>query len=84
MNFASLPKDKIIDDKIDIKITVKTSKKVLEMTKMGVPINGKVLLTPEVTEQGHQRLQIQMPVNPEDTTTPDAPKVLGDPKKYRS
>ena len=22
------------------------------MTKMGVPINGKALLTPEVTEQG--------------------------------
>ena len=52
VNFASLPKDKIIDDKIDIKITVKTSKKVLEMTKMCVPINGKALLTPEVTEQG--------------------------------
>ena len=79
VNFASLPKDKIIDDKIDIKITVKTSKKVLEMTKMGVLINGKALLTPEVTEQGTETTDPNA-VNPEDTTTPDAPKVLGDPK----
>lgn len=79
VSFASLPKDKIIDEKIDIKITIKTSKKTLEMTKMGIPINGKALLTPEVTEQGTETTDPNA-VNPEDTTTPDAPKVLGDPK----
>ena len=46
---------------------------------MGVPINGKALLTPEVTEQGTETIDPNA-VNPEDTTTPDAPKVLGDPK----
>ena len=79
LRFASLPKDKILDDKIDIKVTVKTSKKTLQMTKMGIPVNPNALLMP----QG----------NPDDVTdgsttnTPeenapgtDSPKIIGDPK----
>lgn len=79
VTFASLPKDKIIDDKIDIKITVKTSKKVLEMNKMGVPINGKALLNPDVTTEGTEATDPNA-TNPEETNPADAPKVLGDPK----
>ena len=41
LRFASLPKDKILDDKIDIKVTVKTSKKTLQMSRLGVPVNPK-------------------------------------------
>lgn len=78
VTLASLPKDKIFDDKIDVKITVKTSKKILEMTKMGVPINGKALLTPEVTTD---EVEITDPnaVTPDGATT-EVPKVMGDPK----
>lgn len=79
VKFASLPKDKIIDDKIDIKITVKTTKKTLEMTKMGVPINGKALLEPEVTPEVTETPDPNA-AKPDETTPVDAPKMLGDPK----
>ena len=36
LKFASLSKDKILDDKIDIKVTVRTSKKTLQMSRLGV------------------------------------------------
>jgi hypothetical protein len=77
VSFASLPKDKIIDEKIDIKITIKTSKKTLEMTKMGVPVNGKALLEPEVVTDGTET--DPNAVNP-DGTPVEAGKILGDPK----
>ena len=48
LKFASLPKDKIVNDKIDIKITVKSSKKTYQMIKMGVSVNSKTLLQPTV------------------------------------
>lgn len=77
VSFASLPKDKIIDEKIDIKITIKTSKKTLEMTKMGVPVNGKALLEPEVVTDGTETDPNAL--NP-DGTPVEAGKILGDPK----
>jgi hypothetical protein len=46
LRFASLPKDKILNDKIDIKITVKSSKKTYQMIKTGVSVNSKTLLEP--------------------------------------
>ena len=50
LRFASLPKDKILDDKIDIKVTVKTSKKTLQMSRLGVPVNPNALLMPQNTD----------------------------------
>lgn len=44
LRFASLPKDKITDGKIEIKITVKSSKKTYQMIKSSVPVNSKILL----------------------------------------
>lgn len=48
LKFASLPKDKIVNDKIDIKVTVKTSKKNYQMIKTGVLVNSKTLQEPDV------------------------------------
>lgn len=47
IKFSSLPKDKVFEDKIDIKISVKTTKKVLQMTKLGIPVNENALYSPE-------------------------------------
>ncbi|MGS0748059.1 hypothetical protein [Halpernia sp. GG3] len=44
LRFASLPKDKITDGKIEIKITVKSSKKTYQMIKSSVLVNSKILL----------------------------------------
>lgn len=48
VKFSSLPKEKIFEDKIDVKISVKTAKKTLQMLKMGIPVNGNALYTPPV------------------------------------
>lgn len=48
LRFSSIPKSKLTSDKIDITITVKTTKKTYKMTKIGVPVNTKALLMPVV------------------------------------
>ena len=85
VRFASLPSQKIIDQKIDITVSVKTTKKTFKMSKIGVLVNPKALLMP-VGEPADN------PANPDfqdptltpdfsGTTTPD-PKlpVAADPK----
>ncbi|WP_234111493.1 MULTISPECIES: DUF6694 family lipoprotein [Chryseobacterium] len=46
LRFASLPAQKIIDGKIDITVSVKTTKKTFKMSKIGVEVNPKALLMP--------------------------------------
>ena len=46
VRFASLPAQKIIDQAIDITVSVKTTKKTFKMSKIGVPVNPKALLMP--------------------------------------
>ena len=46
LRFASLPAEKISDNKIDITVSVKTTKKTYKMSKIGVPVNPKALLSP--------------------------------------
>ena len=46
LKFSSLPSQKIIDNKIDITVSVKTSKKTFKMSKIGVSVNPKALLMP--------------------------------------
>lgn len=48
LKYASLPAQKIIDNKIDISVSVKTTEKTFKMSKIGVDINSKALLTPVV------------------------------------
>jgi hypothetical protein len=46
VKFASLPAQKIMDQSIDITVSVKTTKKTFKMSKIGVPVNPKALLMP--------------------------------------
>lgn len=46
LKFASLPSQKIIDQKIDVTVSVKTTKKTFKMSKIGVLVNPKALLMP--------------------------------------
>ena len=46
LRFASLPAQKIIDGKIDITVSVKTTKKTFKMSKIGIDVNPKALLMP--------------------------------------
>lgn len=48
VKFASLPAQKIMDQSIDITVSVKTTKKTFKMSKIGVPVNPKALLMPVV------------------------------------
>ncbi len=74
LKFSSLPKEKILDDKIDIKVIVKTSKKTLQMTKMGVSVNPNALMNLDGTTDGLEN-------SPEENAPgTDSPKVIGDPK----
>ena len=50
LRFASLPKEKIVDNLIDIKVSVKTSNKTLQYIKKGIPVNSKALLMPQAVE----------------------------------
>ena len=79
LKFASLSKDKILDDKIDIKVTVRTSKKTLQMSRLGVSVNPNALLQPEATTGEVTDVNAENPTD-ENATGPDAPKITGDPK----
>lgn len=77
LKFASLPKDKIINDKIDIKITVKSSKKTYQMIKTGVAINSKTMLQPteeisDSTKSSSGSSEIIDPNSPIKSNTPTA------------
>ena len=77
LKFASLPKDKIINDKIDIKITVKSSKKTYQMIKTGVAINSKTMLQPteeisDSTKTSSGSSEIIDPNSPIKSNTPTA------------
>ncbi len=65
LRFASLPQQKIVDGKIDITVTVKTTKKTFKMSKIGVAVNEKALLMPAGNPANN-------PANPDFTeVTPD-------------
>ena len=85
IRFASLPKDKIADNKSDITISVKTSKKTLKMSKIGVPVNPKALLMPAGNpEDNPANVVIEDPeLIPIDSSLPADTKPItptGDPK----
>lgn len=76
LRFASLPSQKIVDQKIDITVSVKTSKKTFKMSKIGVPVNPKALLMPAGDPADN-------PANPEvdvPLIDPDSPTVTPDAK----
>lgn len=46
LKFSSLPAAKVIDNKIDITVSVKTTGKTFKMTKIGLDVNGSLLNVP--------------------------------------
>lgn len=89
VRFASLPMQKIHDNKIDIQVSVNASKKTYKMSKIGVPVNPKALLMPQGNPSANPAnvgattgtvspdVSTDIPVSdPATTTTPAA----GDPK----
>ena len=85
VRFASLPAQKIIDQAIDITVSVKTSKKTFKMSKIGVPVNPKALLMPVGNPADNPaNVDTESPVIAQDGTvvTPDVkvPTSTADPK----
>lgn len=81
--YSKLPKDKIFEDKIDIKLSVKTTKKLLQMIKTGVPVNGQALYTPPAPIVSDSTQINQNPeANPSgiENPTPTPTKPIADPK----
>lgn len=73
LKFASLPAQRIVDNKIDITVSVKTTKKTFKMSKIGVAVNPNALLAPVA----------QPTENPTDVTAvdPNAPSTTGNPNQ---
>lgn len=51
IRMASLPREKVQSGTIDVTISVKASKKTYKMTKVGIPINTRALLMPQVAQE---------------------------------
>ena len=51
LKVTSLPADKIVDSSIDIKVSVKTTKKTYQLMKAGVSINSRALKPASVSEE---------------------------------
>lgn len=62
IRFANLPAEKIVDDKIDITVSVKTAKKTFKMTKVGVAVNSKAMR--------QQQVVVETPADPSATENP--------------
>lgn len=88
LRFASLPSQKIIDNKIDITVSVKTSAKTFKMSKIGVDVNPKALLmpagnpdeNPANATNSHTTSAPVPPINDSDVPTTTTASPAGDPK----
>ncbi|MBS1548971.1 MAG: hypothetical protein JSS94_03770 [Bacteroidetes bacterium] len=47
LKLSSLPADKVFDNKIDVKVSIKTTKKTFQLTKTGIAINPSALQQPK-------------------------------------
>ncbi|MDY3547839.1 NTF2-like N-terminal transpeptidase domain-containing protein [Riemerella anatipestifer] len=84
VNLASIPQEKVTDGVIDIKVTVRTAQKFLQMTRRGMSINSKVLKQPIVVEETTPAESLDGEIKEQDATTAqpkeNAPKAKTDPK----
>lgn len=85
LKFASLPAQKIVNGKIDITVSVKTTKKTFKMSKIGVDVNPKALLMPAGDpEDNPANIDDQNPaITPDPTGTApvtSGPSPTADPK----
>lgn len=70
LRFASLPQQKIVDGKIDITVSVKTTKKTFKMSKIGVAVNEKALLMPAGNPADNPANSTLPETNPDISATP--------------
>ena len=68
LRLASIPAEKVVDNKIDITVSVKTTAKTLKMTKMGVDVNASALKLPPPPKVDSTTVA---PTTPEAITNPD-------------
>ncbi len=90
IRLANLPANRIVDDKIDITVSVKTAKKTFKMTKIGIILNPEALKKPVVVvEDSSDNTDIEnpdanTPVNDDASqnpqNTPVVTKSPGEPK----
>lgn len=88
LKFASLPSGKVVDNKIDIRVSVKTKDKTYKMSKIGVLINPKTLLMPVVnnpetsdTDTGiTDQNQTEFPDETSNPTDQNTSQIKKDPK----
>jgi hypothetical protein len=72
LNFSSIPQDKIFDNKIDIKVSIKTTKKTYQLTKTGISINPDALQKPKVVVSDSTALPTEV--------VPEVVQPVADPK----
>ncbi|MGZ5187936.1 MAG: hypothetical protein ACXWB5_00710 [Kaistella sp.] len=85
LRFSSLPSQKIGDNKIDITVSVKTTKKTFKMSKIGVAVNPKALLMPagnptENPVNPSTEIPVMSPDDLSSGTEPTPAPATGDPK----
>ncbi len=84
LRFASLAADKVVDNKIDITVSVKTTKKTFKMSKIGIAVNPRSLQMPvntntqASTDASSATTETTETINAGETTTSSAP--AADPK----
>ena len=95
LKFSSLNAESIVDGKIDVTVTVKTTKKTFKMSKIGIDVNASALRVPEPPKVDSTMVvedpaviidpatpsTTNTPATTTETTTPEQPKqAKGDPK----
>jgi hypothetical protein len=74
LKFSSIPAAKVVDNKIDITVSVKTTAKTFKMTKIGLDVNSSLLKVPAVPKVDstavNQNPAVIDPNNPGATTPP--------------
>ncbi|MGX9985283.1 hypothetical protein [Soonwooa purpurea] len=96
VKYSSLPIASIIDNKLEVKVSVKTTKKVYQMIKSGIDFNPRAVVKAPVTTEPTEPIDPSLvdPNNPDATatspdnssgttttaSTPSTPKVSSDPK----
>ena len=80
LKFASLSSQKIIDNKIDITVSVKTTKKTYKMSKIGVAINPNALLVPSENYEDNPSETSTISTEQQSTTESPTNTPTADPK----
>lgn len=67
LKFGSLPSQKVVDNKIDITVSVKTTKKTFKMSRIGIAVNPNALLMPVVAKPETPSTTDELDILPDET-----------------